>query len=191
QALFTADLSLGVRALVDGEIAGPRQRPGAQGCGNRLFGSQSSLEPTAPLGKSPPGSPVEAEAGGDPQRRLRILMRQPGVERGSKVCDLGIDEVEPSELCRSMELAVGLLGEGEEAGAMPCLNLAILSRTSRPLDGVLPNGLEHPVSRTGLVVDDQRLRHQGAQQVKHVCGVERGPGADLFGKLQAEAPSKD
>src|SRR2546430_7059921 len=155
EAFFAPDLGLRVRALVDGEVAGPCQRPAAQGRGNRLFGSQSSLQQSTALGKAPPRSPIEPEARSDPQRRLRILMRKARFECGAKVCDLDVDEVEPMQLLGSVQLAVGLLGQHQEASAMPCLELLVLPCASGPLQGVLANGLEQPVARCGLVVDDQ------------------------------------
>ena len=83
----------------------------------------------------------------------------------------------------------GFAGDRREMVQVPITKLSSFARLLQPVDGVLPNHLEHPVADRGSALSrqHQRLVDQRGEQVEQRVAVNLTAGAHLLRRIERES----
>src|SRR6266511_2983470 len=137
---------------------------------------ESALEATPSLRHVLLPAPELRRCSRQPLRRLSLARALEPVESAPEVVDLPLQSVEPIRAAPKHLLAqvrLRLLGQGQEVLGVAPTQVLGLARFLKPLEGVLPDRLQHPEPVLGMA--QQALVHEGLQDVEvGLCHGLRG-----------------
>jgi hypothetical protein len=158
-------------------------------------GFQRGVDPAPPLGEVAAHVPEPVQRARHPEQPggVAAAAGRP-LQRGGQVLVLPLQPVEPDGLLRLLELRPGALGELEEDVTVAVARSGLLSGLDEPLEGVLPDGGEHPVAGAPVGVRlgrHERVVHERGQRVQHVLRRQVRTGADRLRRLERPASRED
>ncbi len=182
---------VGVAAEI-AEEASPHQGPAEGERSGRTGAGKGRLEPPIALANCARHPTVQRQVGRDAQRHLPVASVDRPVERNPDVVPVGLHGVVPGALIPPLERRPTPGAQPGIVAAEAVERLVQFLPLDQPLPPVLPQRLEHAVAglAAAAVDGEQRLLHEGRQQIGDVIALQRVGAADGLGVIEHATPGK-